>query len=59
MKGLLIRRISEESPISYITDESDRSKGDPREIRRDPSNDQSQRRKVLRIPRRSEDWMVI
>ena len=27
-KGLLIRRISEEGPISYIEDESDRSKDD-------------------------------
>ena len=58
-KGLLIRRISEEGPISNIKDESDRSKDDPRKIRRDPSNDRSQRRKVLRLPRRSEDRMVI
>ena len=29
-KGLLIRRISEESPISNIKDESDRSKDDPK-----------------------------
>ena len=29
-KGLLIRRISEEGPISNIKDESDRSKGDPK-----------------------------
>ena len=29
-KGLLIRRISEEGPISNITDESDRSKDDPK-----------------------------
>ena len=28
-KGLLIRRISEEGPISNIKDESDRSKDDP------------------------------
>ena len=28
--GLLIRRISEESPISNINDESDRSKDDPK-----------------------------
>ena len=28
-KGLLIRRISEESPISNIKDESDRSEDDP------------------------------
>ena len=58
-KGLLIQRISEEGPISNIKDESDRSKDDPGKIRRDPSNDQSQRRKVLRLPKRSEDWMVI
>ena len=56
---LLIRRISEEGPISNIKDESDRSKDDPRKIRRDPSNDRSQGRKVLRLPRRSEDRMVI
>ena len=31
-KGLLIQRISEESPISNIKDESDRSKDDPRKI---------------------------
>ena len=30
VKGLLIRGISEEGPISYITDESDRSKDDPK-----------------------------
>ena len=30
VKGLLIRRISEEGPISNITDESDRSKDDPK-----------------------------
>ena len=58
-KGLLIQRISEEGPISNIKDESDRSKDDPGKIRRDPSNDRSQRRKVLRLPRRSEDRMVI
>ena len=29
-KGLLIRRISEEGPISNIKDESDRSKDDPK-----------------------------
>ena len=58
-KGLLIRRISEGGPISNIKDESDRSKGDPRKIRRDPSNDRSQGRKVLGLPRRSEDRMVI
>ena len=29
-KGLLIRRISEECPISNITDESDRSKDNPK-----------------------------
>ena len=29
-KGLLIRRISEEGPISNIEDESDRSKDDPK-----------------------------
>ena len=58
-KGLLIREISEEGPISNIKDESDRSKDDPRKIRRDPNNDRSQRRKVLRLPRRSEDRMVI
>ena len=28
-KGLLIQRISEEGPISNITDESDRSEDDP------------------------------
>ena len=28
-KGLLIRRISEEGPIFYIKDESDRSEDDP------------------------------
>ena len=28
-KGLLIRRISEEGPISYTKDESDRSEDDP------------------------------
>ena len=28
-KGLLIRKISEESPISNIKDESDRSEDDP------------------------------
>ena len=38
-KGLLIRRISEDSPISNIKDESDRSRDDPRKVRRDPSND--------------------
>ena len=38
-KGLLIQRISEEGPISNIKDESDRSKDDPRKIRRDPNND--------------------
>ena len=38
-KGLLIQRISKESPISNITDESDRSKDDPGKIQRDPSND--------------------
>ena len=54
VKGLLIRTISEESPISNIKDESDRSKDDPRKIQRDPSNDRSQRRKVLRLPRRSD-----
>ena len=59
MKGLLIQRISDEDPISNIKDESDRSKDDPRKIRRDPSNDQSQRRKILRLPRRSKDWMMI
>ena len=31
-KGLLIRRISKESPISNIKDESDRSEDDPRKI---------------------------
>ena len=30
VKGLLIRRISEEGPISNIKDESDRSKDDPK-----------------------------
>ena len=30
VKGLLIRRISEESPISNIKDESNRSKDDPK-----------------------------
>ena len=30
VKGLLIRRISDESPISNIKDETDRSKDDPR-----------------------------
>ena len=59
VKGLLIRRISEESPISNIKDELDRSEDDPRKIRRDPNNDRSQRRKVLRLPRRSEDRMGI
>ena len=58
-KGLLIRKISEESPISNIKDESDRSEDDPRKIRRDQSNDRSQGRKVLRLPRRSEDRVVI
>ena len=29
-KGLLIRRVSEEGPISDIKDESDRSKDDPK-----------------------------
>ena len=58
-KGLLIRRISEEGPISNIKDESDRSKDDPGKIRRDLSNDRSQGRKVLRLPRRSKDWMAI
>ena len=38
-KGLLIRTISEESPISNIKDESDRSKDDPGKIRRDPNQD--------------------
>ena len=58
-KGLLIQRISEESLISNIKDELDRSEDDPRKIRRDPNNDRSQRRKVLRLPRRSEDRMAI
>ena len=58
-KGLLIRRISKESPISNIEDESDRSKDDPRKIQRVPSNDRSQRRRVLRLLKRSEDRMVI
>ena len=59
VKGLLIRRISEEGPISNIKDESDRFKDDPGKIRRDPNNDRSQRRKVLRLLRRSEDRVVI
>ena len=59
VKGLLIRTISEESPISNIKDESDRSKDDPRKIRRDLINDRSQRWKVLRLPRRSKDRVVI
>ena len=49
VKGLLIRKISEESPISNITDESDRSEDDPRNIQRDSIDDRSQRGKVLRF----------
>ena len=58
-KGLLIRRISEESPISNIKDESDRSKDDLREIQWDPIDDRSQGWKVQGLPRRSEDRVVI
>ena len=58
-KGLLIRGIFNESPISNIEDESNRSEDDPRKIQRDPNNDQSQRGKILRLLRRSEDRVVI
>ena len=36
VKGLLIRRISEESPISNIKDESDRSKDESDRSKDDP-----------------------
>ena len=58
-KGLLIRGISEEYPISNIKDESNRSKDDPGKIRWGPIDDRSQRWKVHGLPRRSEDRMAI